>query len=171
MSKFANRSEINFVNSMVDAIFAEADRCNVNPRNVLLTVRDAFENKQRCFEIAQRSGTHAVNLAQFYDPALLENLQSLNCRCVSKGVWGGQVEPQKIVYSGNRTIVFWNDGTKTIVKLRDGDEFDEYLGFIAAYAKKMFGSTHKLKKLIKSISHYNKKKEPKKATISDETEN
>lgn len=171
MSKFAKRTEINFVSSVVDAIFAEADRCDVNPRNVLMTVKDAFENKWRCVELARQSASHATRLEQFYDPKLVEMFQSVNCRCASKSVCGGQVEPERIVYSGDRTIVFWNDGTKTIVKLREGDEFDEYLGFIAAYAKKMFSSTSRLKKFIKTISSYNKPKEPKKAKNSDETEN
>lgn len=169
MSK-AIRREVDFVNSVVDAIFAEADRCDVNPRNVLLAVEDAFKNKWRCIELARSSGTHAVRLDQFYDPELAERVtgRAVNCKCFSQSVWGGQVEPQRIVYSGNRTIVFWNDGTKTIVKLRDGDEFDEYLGFIAAYAKKMFKSTSRLKKFIKTISSYNK---PKKAKKSDEAKN
>ena len=166
MSRFANRKEIDFVNSVVDAIFAEADRCDVNPRNVIMTVRDRFENKYRCFELANSSSTHPVNLSQFYDPATIENFQGVNCKCSIK-FSNEVVEPQKIIYSGNRTIVFWNDGTKTIVKVAKGQEFDEYLGFIAAYAKKMFGTNTKIKKLIKSIGSH---PEPKKAKESDETE-
>lgn len=176
MSRFANRSEINFVNSVVDAIFAEADRCDVDPHNVLFTVREALENKWRCVELARSSATHAVDLRQFYDPELVAAVvKPVNCRCFTEGAWGAQivsqksVSPQKIIYSGNRTIVFWDDDTKTIVKLGKGQEFDEYTGFIAAYAKKMFGSTNRLKKFIASISSHDKPKKPKKADKSDDT--
>lgn len=58
------------------------------------------------------------------------------------------LEPTKVLYSGNRTIVFWNDGDKTIVKCAEGQVFDEYNGFVAALAKKMYGSTSKVKKII-----------------------
>ena len=161
-----NSQKRDFVNSMVDRIFAEADRWDIDPMTVFSEVNTSFNNKWRCFQVAKRSGTHDVNLRQFYDPRVLADMLPVNCKCYSLGVWAGVVEPQKIIYSGNRTIVFWNDGTKTIVKVAKGQEFDEYLGFIAAYAKKMFGTNSKIKKLIKAISS---RPEPKKAKKSDET--
>ena len=66
---------------------------------------------------------------------------------------GGPV-PTRILYSGNRTIVFWNDGDKTIVKCAEGQEFDEYNGFVAALAKKMYGSTSKAKRIINKTKQY-----------------
>lgn len=159
--------ERNFINSLVDSIIAEADRCDVPPERVFGTLRIAFDNKQRCIDLARVQGADKFDLRQFYDPRVLAN-PAINCKCYSLGVWAGVVEPQKIIYSGNRTIVFWNDGTKTIVKVAKGQEFDEYLGFIAAYAKKMFGTNSKIKKLIEAISS---RPEPKKAKKSDATEN
>lgn len=58
----------------------------------------------------------------------------------------------KIIYSGPKTIVLWNDGTKTIVSCGEDDEFDEYSGFCAAFAKKLIGSTSKIKRVIKQKS-------------------
>ena len=58
----------------------------------------------------------------------------------------------KIIYSGPKTIVLWNDGTKTIVSCGEDDEFDEYAGFCAAFAKKLIGSTSKIKRVIKQKS-------------------
>lgn len=55
---------------------------------------------------------------------------------------------KRIIYSGPKTIVFWTDGTKTIVSCGEGETFDEYYGFCAAFAKKMFGSTSRVKKLV-----------------------
>ena len=55
----------------------------------------------------------------------------------------------KIIYSGQKTIVIWEDGTKTIVSCGEGDQYDEYAGFCAAIIKKIFGSTSKAKKIMK----------------------
>jgi len=56
--------------------------------------------------------------------------------------------PKKVIFSGGKTIVIWGDGTKTVVSCMEGDEFDEYSGFCAALAKKLYGSTTRAKKLM-----------------------
>ena len=53
---------------------------------------------------------------------------------------------KRIVYHDPATIVFWQDGTKTVVKCMDGEPFEKYAGFCAALAKKVF-STSKAKKV------------------------
>lgn len=62
------------------------------------------------------------------------------------------LKPKKIIYSGRKTIVFWPDGTKTLVSLMEGQEHDEYSAFCAAVVKKMFGATHKAKKFLQSVA-------------------
>ena len=57
--------------------------------------------------------------------------------------------PKKIICSGNRTIVFWEDGTKTIVKRGDDEENSPYHAFTAAVCKKIFGSNSATKKILK----------------------
>lgn len=47
-----------------------------------------------------------------------------------------------------RTTVFWGDGKPTTVTLAEGDTADPYTAFCAAFAKKVFGSTHKVRKLV-----------------------
>lgn len=44
--------------------------------------------------------------------------------------------PKKIIYSKNATIVFWQDGSKTIVKREKGVKDDKYSAVCAALAKK-----------------------------------
>lgn len=56
---------------------------------------------------------------------------------------------KKVIYSGMKTVILWDDKTKTIVSCREGDIFDPYMGFCAAVMKKLFGSTSKIKKTIK----------------------
>lgn len=56
--------------------------------------------------------------------------------------------PKRILQSGNRTIVFWADGTKTIVKCADDEPDDPYNAFTAALAIKTYGSNSKVKRII-----------------------
>lgn len=58
--------------------------------------------------------------------------------------------PKEIIYHDAATIVYWTDGTKTVVKCNENDEYSEYFGFIAAVAKKMYGGTGPINQLIKS---------------------
>ena len=68
------------------------------------------------------------------------------------------LEPKRIIKNGIATIVFWNDGTKTIVKCAADDEPDDYMAFCAAYCKKVFGSNSWLKRTIKKAVNAKPKK-------------
>lgn len=57
--------------------------------------------------------------------------------------------PERILKSGNRTIVFWGDGDKTIVKKAKDEPDNIYAAFTAALAIKVFGSNSKLQRMIK----------------------
>lgn len=59
-----------------------------------------------------------------------------------------QIWPDRILVSGNRTIVFWADGTKTVVKRADDETDSVYSAFTAALAIKMYGSNSKVKRII-----------------------
>ena len=52
-----------------------------------------------------------------------------------------KVKIKKVIFNDPATIVFWNDGTKTVVKCQTGDMFDEEKGLAMACAKKLLGNT------------------------------
>lgn len=56
---------------------------------------------------------------------------------------------KKIIRNGPATIVFWDDGTKTIVKRAKGTKDDIYMAFCSAFAKKMLGSNSRIQRIIK----------------------
>lgn len=60
-------------------------------------------------------------------------------------------EIKKIIYSGPKTIILWDDNTKTIVSCSEAEinNFDPYMGFCAAVTKKLFGTNSNIKKTIK----------------------
>ena len=70
------------------------------------------------------------------------------------------VWPERIVKSGRATIVFWEDGTKTVVKRSPDEQDNDYNAFLAALGIKIFGSNSQLKKIIKEHTVVQK---PKKA--------
>lgn len=55
---------------------------------------------------------------------------------------------KKIVHNGPTTIVFWDDGTKTIVKRAEGSKDDIYMAFCCAFTKKMLGNNSRIKRII-----------------------
>lgn len=58
--------------------------------------------------------------------------------------------PTKIIYNGPATIVFWVDGTKTIVKKSKKEKDNKYNAFCAALAKKIYGSNSNVNRIVKS---------------------
>lgn len=66
------------------------------------------------------------------------------------GCLNGVFVPKKIIKSADRTIVFWKDGTKTIVRCADDAEDDLYSAFTAALAEKIYGSNSQVKKILRT---------------------
>ena len=60
--------------------------------------------------------------------------------------------PKRIMRSGRATIVFWEDGSKTVVKLQEGESDNSYLAFLAALGKKIYGSNSHIKHLIEDTT-------------------
>ncbi len=68
----------------------------------------------------------------------------------------GLPEIKKIIIRGNRTIVLWADGTRTIstCDLTCGDTFDPEVGFALCVIKKMYGKKKYLRMLKKAQVQY-----------------
>lgn len=104
-----------------------------------------------------------------------ESMKNINCLCttaiarrpmvhygkynigtVDKGTRSlraiSELKVEKIITNGPATIVFWNDGTKTVVKISDADmedgKYDIYAGVSYAIAKKLFGSNSAFKREV-----------------------
>ena len=75
-----------------------------------------------------------------------------------------------VIFNDPATIVFWEDGTKTVVKVMEGDEFDPYTGLAQAISKKILGDDYRkvFKKWTKP--YYKKKAEEERAALEAKTE-
>lgn len=65
-----------------------------------------------------------------------------------RGIVGDMVTTRRILKSGNRTIVFWKDGTKTIVKRAEYEPDNDYAAYTAAFGIKLYGSNSALKRIV-----------------------
>ncbi len=83
----------------------------------------------------------------------------------------------RIIFNPPATIVFWDDGTKTVVKCMEGQPFEKYAGFCAACMKKAFGSTSRAKAIMeesdednwKQVEESKPKSNPKKTNPNPKT--
>lgn len=82
-----------------------------------------------------------------------------------------KIDVEKIIFNGFKTIVFWNDGTKTIVSMSQEERnFDPEDAFRAAYTKKMFGTNSKIKRIIKEKSNIEQHQKIVKEKLKEEME-
>lgn len=51
------------------------------------------------------------------------------------------IKIKNVIFNDPATIVFWSDGTKTVVKCQPGDKFDPEKGLAMAITKKTMGNT------------------------------
>ena len=65
--------------------------------------------------------------------------------------------PLRILKSGIATIVFWQDGTKTVVKRGSDETESDYAAFTAALGIKVFGSNSALKRIVSRTETQEKK--------------
>lgn len=56
---------------------------------------------------------------------------------------------EKVIFNDPATIVFWKDGTKTVVKCQDGDTYNKELGLAMCCSKKLFGNKGNFNKVFK----------------------
>lgn len=63
----------------------------------------------------------------------------------------------RVIFNNPATIVFWKDGTKTVVKVNGGDVFNPEVGLMACFTKKALGNKYEYYgKFNKIINKYNK---------------
>ena len=80
---------------------------------------------------------------------LKRELDDLKKEHDTPSAYSGSTRPtfviDKVLFNPPATIVFWLDGTKTVVKCKKGEEFSEWAGIALCLAKKLYGPNfHKI---------------------------
>lgn len=128
---------------------------NPDHNSTVVGYENAMKNRQRDMEEKQmgcesRGITLEENIGDCYVP--ITPLQSLGdiWSILIRDMTVGALIPKRILRHGPATIVFWCDGTKTVVKRAPDEPDNEYTAFTAALAIRIFGSNSKLKKIVKT---------------------
>lgn len=69
-------------------------------------------------------------------------------RYIGRIDWGTKPKIERVIFNDPATIVFWKDGTKTVVKAQN-EKFDKEKGLFAAIAKKVYGNKGNFNNVIK----------------------
>lgn len=99
------------------------------PKDMELTVKDVF-NTFNTFNEAQKNVVYLM-----IGEALKENGVSYALPIIP--------EVKDVLYNDPATIIFWNDGSKTIVKCSKDEKYDPEKGLAMAVCKKVFGNEYK----------------------------
>ena len=67
----------------------------------------------------------------------LKAMKPLSNPTVRKESVRSEIAFTKVIFNGPATIVFWDDGTKTVVKCKDGDPYSKEAGFALCVLKKL----------------------------------
>lgn len=65
--------------------------------------------------------------------------------------WDSTPKIERVIFHDPATIVYWKDGTKTVVKCQD-EKFDKEKGLLAAIAKKIYGNKGNFNNIIKRFT-------------------
>lgn len=63
---------------------------------------------------------------------------------------------KEVIFNNPATIILWADGTKTVVKCKDGDKYDKQTGFLICYLKGIVGNKTLLKEIDKWVGNNGK---------------
>lgn len=76
---------------------------------------------------------------------------------------------KKVIYNDPATIIFWSDGTKTVVKCMEDEDYDPEKGFMAAVTKKVFGNKYGwvMRHHVKPAAEHEKKVDALMESIAD----
>lgn len=98
--------------------------------------------------LSGRFNNNAARLINFYrlTNSLADKLNDKTCNANSPTI-------KNVIFNDPATIVFWGDGSKTVVKCQDGEEFDPEKGMTMAFFKKMHGNKGHYFEEIKKWTH------------------
>ena len=98
------------------------------------------------FSILANVDTSDIRARLSYD-----DIEEAPNRGFNPNILGKSLTIKKVIYNGPATIVLWDDGTKTVVKCKEGDPYSPEAGFALAVLKRLTGNDfHKyLRKVTK----------------------
>lgn len=128
--------EVEFVKDELKTKNAEVDLTYVAPDIVMFDTWDVI-NAWRCIDksLGMAFDTFSKNIGKDIEVIKEKLMKSFYVGC------GKKVTIVNVIFNNPATIVFWSDGTKTVVKRQKGDKkFDPEKGLAMAICKKIMGN-------------------------------
>lgn len=141
----------------------------VLPEGVVLPEMEKIDPKDLPFSDGCPDETSKCDNCEHFDECFADEIDIR--QELAQLLWGIP-DIERVIFSDPATIVFWEDGTKTVVKAMKGEKFERYAGFAAACMKKLFGSTSRAKAVMEEVAVEQVKTPKKKKTtaVPDMTE-
>lgn len=67
---------------------------------------------------------------------------------------GNKLKIKQVIYNNPATIVYFSDGSKSVVKTHPEDEFNEQIGFLMCIAKRFLGIEEFHRALKNNVKNY-----------------
>lgn len=113
--------------------------CINSLRNIMSTDRGAYVNIDVNVELPVKSPGRPTYFSYSDIEHVLE--YAFNKVLFNKcNILGEYLLFNKVIYNGPATIILWNDGTKTVVKCKEGDSYSPEAGFALAVLKRLTGN-------------------------------
>lgn len=111
--------------------------------NPYTKVRQVGELSDRIVVIgrATEDNIHYEKLFKYLTPIPHISADCLDCKI------------KRVIFNNPATIVFWDDGTKTVVKCNNGDTYNKEVGLTACIVKKICGNTGRWNEILKKWCH------------------
>ena len=121
------------------------DFCNLNTGLVNATnaITSATHSLKNCFPSDSPIAKDAVNInvsTLYPEHRVIER---------SKAAFYGVPEIKKVIFNDPATIILWEDGTKTVVKAQNKDQFDKEKGLAMTIVKKALGNEGRYYEIFK----------------------
>lgn len=120
---------------------ASKDLCTIDVGPLNFDMANAFTDIYKINGEGVKSDMKKSTEAELYATGVfvsevLEKTKKINC------------EVDRIIFNQPATIVFWKDGSKTVVKCHGDQTFNPYYGFCAALAKHIYKSNSAVNRMV-----------------------
>lgn len=119
----------NTIQAITNKLLEESVRTNINEYKTAL-------NSVYGVSSVDRMGSGRISYRDYYSGSLIKDADRGRPRVLRTSLPG----ITNVIFNNPATIVFWVDGTKTVVKAQDGEKFDPEKGLAMAISKKALGN-------------------------------
>lgn len=139
---FVRNNEKHFLVGEVANRLYEYEQLGYSPEELEEIIRDRKQLKERLNSLHGAAALN-VNVESLYPRVLIENVGRRNGKTLEQAITKVLINKRygidNVIFNDPATIIFWADGTKTVVKA-EGEDFDPEKGLAMAISKKALGN-------------------------------